>query len=833
MAERFRFLKNRSFPRSASGRPKATTRHQRARLHLEQLEPRMLMNADNNPAPLEAIVTLSQFQPIITVPSIPIVTAPFIPVDQVMLDDVSYSGWNRTSPKDLPASPQDGFQSMQQLREWLIEAIDSEYGDLFGTTYNSQNEWSCVRDIDVIRAMPTFTLANDTSGTSFSYSGTNVQVEGVDEADLIETDGKYLYLVSGKELIIVDASDGEDLSLVSRVKLQNRPTGIYLAEDRLTLISSNSSTPGFRYHSYSGSRIATTTVTVLDISDPSSPSQVQKTEFKGNLVSSRMVDGQLRIVLSHQRQAILLPELKINTTFNNELGNSKIAKESGLAVSTYETRSEYLDRVLDVLVGSILQTYRTISASGELIDEIPLVPIDEVEIPDSRKGFTKTIIATFDIHSNNAGPTGVKTLFTDRATEIYSTQDHLYVFGQTYQNYNHTSIWKFDFNSAGQSINLAAKGKVVGNVLNQFSIDEHDGFLRIVTKEHSWRSGQTLVVLEQAGENLLEVGRTESLAPGERLHSVRFMGDRAFAVTYRIVDPLFAIDLSDPTNPTIAGELKIPGYSDYLQPIGSNHLLGIGRDAPAEGGLFQELQLSIFDVSDLDDPQLAHRFSFAGGRSTASITTGGRWTRGDGDHHAVSYFPSEQLLAIPIHAEDSMGGIFAQGQGGLQVFSVDTSTGFESLALIEHDSPILRSLRIGNKLIAYSAGEITSHELTGSINQLDSLQLSIGSDIGLIELSAYNPLAPADVWLAYTTLPSLEAVEREQQISTALDLTSTVQTPILKASLDVIVNGNLHLSPDYAEAADLAFTSLEESANAKEFSLSLEHEFFEDLLQQA
>src|SRR5690606_27236384 len=121
--------------------------------------------------------------------------------------------------------------------------------------------------------------------------------------------------------------------------------------------------------------------------------------------------------------------------------------------------------------------------------------------------------------------------------------------------------------------------------------------------------------------------------------------ERAYVVTYRKVDPLYVVDLSDPTEPVITGELKIPGYSDYLQPIDENHMLAIGRGANESTGLFQELQLSVFDVTDPNDPQLAHRHSFGGGRSTATIATGDEWTRGDGDHHAVSYFADAGILA--------------------------------------------------------------------------------------------------------------------------------------------------------------------------------------------
>jgi uncharacterized secreted protein with C-terminal beta-propeller domain len=734
-----RFFSNQNFLRWMCGNPKKITQDNRMSLHLEQLEQRMLMNADNNPEPLAEVDDDIQIRPIAIAagitPAMPVV------IDTFVDDGLKFS--SNISLMGLPPVPQEGIESVEELRTWMMNAIDMRYGHLFGKSYSFRSD-RIFRDFNYNLSDST-TVAmsvNNVASAFSSFSGTNIQVEGVDEADLLETDGKYLYLVTGDELVIVDASDGENLSIVSRVHLEDRPVGIYLSEDRLTLISSNEPLDepfagllrfdlGFVN---SGRWNATTTVTVLDLTDRAAPSQVQKTELRGNLISSRMVDGQLRLVLSHS--PLRLPGPKINIVFNEDTGQTE---------SIYETRDETMSRVLDDMVNSVLSTYRTFSVASEVLDQSWLIQ------PNELNGFWsgKTIIATFDVLGDVAGPTDVETLRTGAAAEVYSTQNSLYIFGAVGFSSRETSIWKYDFNSNDHSINLSARGKVEGTLLNQFSADEQHGFLRVVTKGKSWGHSASLFVLEQVGNQLKVVGSVDDLAPGETLYSVRFLGERAFVVTFRKVDPLFALDLSDPTNPMVAGELKIPGYTDYMQPLGENHLLGIGRGASESRGLFQEMQISIFDVSNLNDPQLAHRFSLDGGRSTASITTGGRWTQGDGDHHAVSYFPSEQILAIPIHSENNFGGLFAgfdntpifdQGEGGLQVFSIDTEIGIESLAIIEHDTPILRSLRIGETLLAFSAGEITSHDITGSIDQLDSLQLHVGSETGWVELTAYNSL---------------------------------------------------------------------------------------------
>ncbi len=833
MGKRNRFIGSRN---RRKHQPK-TTRYKQVALHIEQLEQRMLMNADNGPAPLAAIdvVTIDN-----SIQVLPVLTAPIRPtvmpvVNPIADDDIGDMGlWRSLSPKPLPEVPEEGFESVEDLRGWVIDAIDAQYGHLFGTSYVNRyllNSSCYVCDVgglglSVAESFSTFdNYANNASVTN-SFSGTNVQVEGVDEADLLETDGKYLYLVSGKELIIVDASDGEDLSIVSRVKLEDRQMGIYLSEDRLTLISTRSNrgwaNRGYASWGHSSTLNPTTTVTVLDLTDRAAPGQVQKTAFQGSLVSSRMVDGQLRLVLNQSGfRRFALPQPKLNYTFN---------EETGLSGGTYETRNEYLDRVLDDAVDSFLPTYRTYSIDGELLDQEWLMQPNKLQ----RYPSPRIIIATFDVLGNDAGPADVETLQADGATEVYSTQDSLYVFEQSSRYFGKTSIWKFDFDSEDHSITLNAKGQVAGTLLNQFSVDEYDGFLRVVTKGRSWRSGASLFVFEQVGNRLKVVGSVDGLAPGERLHSVRFLGKQAFVVTFKKVDPLFAIDLSDPTNPTVAGELKIPGYSDYLQPIGENYLLGIGRDAPVQGGLFQEMQISIFDVSDLNDPRLAHRFSLEGGRSTASIATGGRWTQGDGDPHALSYFPSEQILAMPIHRESRRGWsntpIFDLGEGGLQVFSIDTESGIESIAIIEHDTPILRSLRIGETLLAFSAGEISSHDITGSINQLDSLQLLIGSDVGLVELTTFNtPLSAADLQTVANYMTTKLGTRAFPATLEGLGTPQIVaaETLLPEFSADPLNLNILFSSPD---ATDSVFSTVDSNGGEEDFRFALDDILFDELV---
>lgn len=715
-------------------------------LHLERLEDRCLMNAD--PAPISAAsLSLGDIDN-----SSPLTVAADVgPGNFRLLLDPAYR--NYKTPPEGPS-----FDRIDELPAWLVAEADQRYGDLFGEdvaqgkrVWLGDERMVPFADVDLLRR-----ATGDTFDTANNFSTTNTQIAGVDEADLVETDGEFLYLVAGDELLIVDVRDTDTPMIASRVQLKSRPTGMYLSGDRLALISSGQNhgirlppLGGFTLTSlvvdinrFGGPKRSMTEVQVLDIADASDPHLVQRTELDGHLVSSRMVDGQLRMVVQQSMHSSnLLPLLdSYSVDFNEETQQHELR---------YETRNEYLGRMYEQLEAFVLPGFRTLNLEGEIIEQHDFVELDELEATITSSYTSATTLAVIDMLSNKIGPAATKTIFTLNNTEIYATEDSLYLFGNaqsqmaqagisSWGSQTQTDIWKFDFDTTNSSISLSAQGFVDGRVSDQFAADEHEGFLRVVTTGRTWSSGQDLFVLKQVGKQLKTVGKISDIAPNENLHSVRFLGDEAFVVTFRKVDPLFAIDLSDPTNPEIVGELKIPGFSDYLQPLGEDHLLGVGRGADERIGRFQELQLSIFNVSDLNDPQLAHRYSFGGGRSTNSSALS--------EHHAVSYFPESEILTIPIYSRYQGGGsqfgvdnsaILEAHESALQVFQVDVSAGFEPLATIKHDSRIIRSLRIAEQLIVVSNDYVTIHDLAHPNVQLATLNLEVGSAIGLVELMAY------------------------------------------------------------------------------------------------
>ena len=777
-------------------------------LHLERLEDRFLMNGD--PAPLAAVSLAADTD----------VASQFAVADVGPNNDFALLRYpiygQPTSPPE--ASP---FNRIADLPGWLVAEADRRHGDLYGKTITSPRliYWDWQLQGQSLMDVDDRVFVTALSVTDANFSSTNTQVTGVDEADLVETDGDFLYVLSQNELFILDARESGKLTLASRIQLDARPTGMYLAGDRLTLITGGGNhrySPNLRGNILLGNNWrgnyhpapSTTEVKVLDVFDRSAPKLVQSTELDGRLISSRMVDGELRIVLQQDARhwTNLLPNLQRYYVGYDET--------TGTQEYRYETRNAYLGRVHKVLETYVLPSYRTLSVDGQVLAEQHLVSWQDLAESIASRYASATTIATFDTLGNTTGPTATKTLFTRAAAEIYATEDSLYVFGTSANSsYNQTSIWKYDFNTNDHSIELSATGSVNGRLLNQFSADEHEGYLRVVT------TGKELFVLQQVGKHLKTVGMVGNLAPGERLHSVRFTGDEAFVVTFRKVDPLFAIDLSDPTNPVVAGELKIPGYSDYLQPIDENHLLGIGRGANAGIGLFQELQVSIFEVGDLSNPQLAHRYSFEGGRSTASIATGGRWTQGDGDHHAVSYFPSAEILAIPVYNADPQGRFwnnadnspwFGAQESALQVFRVDVQTGFEPLATIQHDSRIMRSLRIGSQLVVVSADQVTVHDLNDPSQTLATLDLRVGSDEGLVELATYFS---SQTLAAIQELSATAAEGLADRVAPGLRVTQEFSSESNAWALPRIPVTNNLLAAD-ASFATLGTTTIAETASA-------------------
>jgi uncharacterized secreted protein with C-terminal beta-propeller domain len=642
------------------------------------------------------------------------------------------------------------------LKAWLIDQAVKQWRGYLGNGVWQRYGYYC--DCVFLRPATGPAVLNDVvaGSAAIDYSTTNVQEQGVDEADLVKTDGEYLYLVSDAELVIVDAWPASEMHVVSRTPIAGNLSGIYLKGDTLAVVSntyeSNVPEDGegdaapVKRHWY-GWSTPQTKVTVLDVSDRADPEIIEETTLDGAHTDTRMIGGRLYVVLNNWRN---MPEpLVIDETpeepgepaeVPGDAAESRLAHDlfwEGPATDVrYETEAEYRARLEAMSLEELLPDYET-TAGGETIrgDLADLsnfyVPGGEDEDDYHNNMFS---VVMFDVTDDEAG---VKTVTSVAGLngQVYASTDSLYVTATSWDKPISSWWWSGDrqtdiykFGLGASEVKLGGSGQVPGWIINQFALDEEEGILRIATTSDT-ASGRSnnVFTLADAGKDLEIVGGITDLAFSERIYSVRFVGDRGYLVTFRQTDPLFTIDLSDPANPEVKGILKIPGYSSYLHPIADDLVIGVGRDA-TETGQVRGVQVSLFDVSDMENPKRLHTRTF-GSQGDWSWNS---WTAAEWDHHAFSYFPEQKVLALPM-----MTGGYSWHDGdagpkfGLHVLKVDREEGFTSLGTVEHsDQAPLRSLRIGDALYSIGYDAIRVVDLADPGNVLKVLDAVIRPDYG-------------------------------------------------------------------------------------------------------
>lgn len=563
------------------------------------------------------------------------------------------------------------------------------------------------------------------------YSTTNVQVQGVDEADIVKTDGRYLYQVNRQRIAVVSAVPETTMKVVSLLKFNEQivPQELYLDGDTLVVIASSYKQPEMNPLTDTVdpalsmqimmpyNQKVNTLALVYDISNKAQLRKVREVEVSGSYLQSRKI-GSSVYLLANQYMNLYPP-------FTGERDPGKITPQ-----------------VRDTAVST---TFRSIPYS-----DIRYFPESEVNSFLTIAGFS------LDRPQEKA----VFDTYLGAGQNIYASQDNLYVTINKYsytldtkQNSSatrggitetSTDIYKFALDKG--AVHYAAKGNVPGTILNQFSMDEHNGFFRIATtsgemwRDDAYTSKNNVYVLDA---QLAAKGKLENLAPGERIYSVRFMGNRGYLVTFKQVDPLFVIDLAVPEKPKVLGELKIPGYSDYLHPYDENHIIGFGKDTVEldtsyekngqTTAFYQGMKLAIFDVSDVTKPKEMFK-EIIGDRGTDSPLLY--------DHKALLFSREKNLLAFPVTRMDvpadrkekdkdrEYGGIPRYGEFAFQgayVYNIDLVKGFQLKGLITHlpkeaikrasyygynnNQEIERILYIGNTLYTLSQSEIRATRL--------------------------------------------------------------------------------------------------------------------------
>lgn len=635
------------------------------------------------------------------------------------------------SGQQVPVWPEQLEQRLLELsvqrNKWRFGSFQPEYHPDY--YYEDVVTWRSDAMIGVplnmfsISDADTFTLqagATQAVTTELAYSNTNNQVEGVDEGDLVKTDGHYLYMVSNwtdeqneqhHQLIIADVRDPDNPAVLSRYAFAGNAVSLHLNVDRVTVLSHSD---------------GDTLVTALDVSKRHDPTLSFETSIHGQLQATRAI-GDYVYVVADTSANVRFPVVETICTYDGE-------------GCFYETAAQFVERIADTITDGYELEIETRDADGlvttESINLATTVAIDEID----QLGLSTVI--SFDM-AGDSGVAHATSWIRESTSDIYVSAESIYMTSTFWAEdarlrwSGNTRIEKLSLGAEGQ-IDWVASGSVAGQLLNSFSMDEHDGYLRIATTNSTSNS---LHILEQAGDDLQVVGSVEDLAHGEQIYSARFDGDRAFVVTFRTVDPLFVFDLSDPADPQVLGELKVTGYSNYLHLIDENHLLGIGREANGSG-LFQEIQVSLFDISDLENPRVVDRYGFEGGRELWSPLLQNPWNLGT--HHSVSYFSSHQTLVLPVYEDAGNRRLWAQpgetADVSMRVLDIDLENGISALGQVdfedEFDPHSARSVRVGDVLYSISPELIQAHELRSPENKISELEIGSGATDDLFSMRA-------------------------------------------------------------------------------------------------
>jgi len=535
-------------------------------------------------------------------------------------------------------------------------------------------------------------------GEAGDYSETNNQVEGVDEADLVKTDGEYIYTIADGRVIITDVRNPKAMAKIAELPYESSfyPMQLFLHEDTLIVIGDKHIPLEDSSNKMIMPTNSSTNVRLYNVANAKEPKFIREIGAEGYLNGARKTGNMLYLV-------------------TNVAPNYWIMEED----SDMELRPHIYD-----------------SQKGD--KSSPMSFSDLSILPGTLEG-TYSVITAMDLNKPKDSQIATKG-YLGGSQSMYMSKDNLYLTAPIYlpasDNDNKsatTMIWNpqatnteiFKFNLDGTTVDFVSSSEVPGMLLNQFSMDEHEGYFRLVTtKGFAWDektpSENNLFILD-AG--MKRIGSIEGLAKGERIYSARFMGDKAYMVTFKETDPLFVMDVSDPSKPKVLGELKIPGFSNYLHPLDENHLIGFGYDTksiPGEQGqppriVTGGMKISLFDVSDFSNPKE---------KDTEIIGTQGTSSPLQYDHKALFQHREKGLFGFPINLYEGTNkegyGEFA-GEGAM-VYEITAEDGIQEVAnMIKQRNPnqlyeeweksIQRIVYIGDTLYTISWKEMKSYDL--------------------------------------------------------------------------------------------------------------------------
>lgn len=661
-------------------------------------------------------------------------------------------------------------KSLEEV-EWTTIKSEKEYKSIF-KSYNKSNEllkniitlpisalnkYSYTRSYDNVNLRapldsmtnnggfgdfsPAYTASSESTKKSSSnstsdYSKTNVQVENVDEADVVKTDGEYIYSISDEYIVISKTDSTGKVEIITQLAPANTPQDFFIKDNKLVVITYVEDTNQTYYSS------STTSVEIYDISNKEKISRLKKIDLDKSYYTSRIIGDKVYIITTgvigsnySNNYEPQLPCFTVDGT-KKDLAYDKINYIKG--------EKQFNDYI------SVIATIDLKALNNEPSVNGYMIPTENAYVSE------KNLYVAFEKSSSS----------NNNDNETLNNIKKLFGFGgiigfiKSYENdydgyykteyTSYTNILKFEFTDTG--IKYVASAKEEGSTLNQFSMDEYIGNLRVTLSKNTEKS--KLVVYS---DKMKKIGELDNIAPGEKIYSTRFINDRAYVVTYKTVDPLFVIDLKDPTSPKILGELKIPGYSTYIHPYDENHIIGIGnateeitsRDSmgkvTSKRAVITGMKMAIFDVTDVNNP-----------KEQFSQKIGDKYTYSNilQNHKALLFSKEKELIAIPVNNYkeaievnssnndriDSATNITSSInkvpiKSGYIVYNINLKDGFKEKGIITHENSnstydyywygsnnIVRGLYIGNTLYTVSNDYIKSHTLE-KLEQISSVKI--------------------------------------------------------------------------------------------------------------
>lgn len=611
-------------------------------------------------------------------------------------------------------------------------------------------------DYDVEGAPPP-AMPGDSAGNERpnDFTGTNLQEQGVDEADIVKTSGDWMYVARTTEVLVVDSWPAEETNVATTLPVQGAFPELFLLDERLIIVSQYynygnncrgaapcteiwDTAPGMPYpdggnsNPGAGNDISSTLVTIYDIRVPAEPVKIRSVELEGNFITTRVVDGNIYLVHSIYDGSDWGTTWKISEELRIPQRLKKL-NTSERAAALDAMRPAIHQAAKKAIHGSAQQLLPRFRVDGGELN--PVFGCDKFFVPASLSTDQSTLhILSLNLLANDAMPQGVGIMTSGWNTyastnAIYVTRDSRgWSWIDNTQDRVTTDIYQFSLNRGFPT--YAASGRVDGYVRDRFTMSEKDGVFRIATTDQAhvfWNGmgvgggvftdggtptdvappvslppeeagasdtsnprgrfasaarspvpppiqANNLFTLKREGNDLELIGQVRGFGVNEQIYGTRFIDDMAYVVTFRRTDPLYAIDLSDPRHPTIRGELKIPGFSNFLQSVGEGWMVGIGQDAD-QNGRTTGFQVQLFDVRNPEDPKRTSQLLV----STDPISYG--YSEAEHESRAFTWYPSRKLLAVPLHLYDS-NSMFS----GLLVMHVSPEEGIREVGRVDHSS---------------------------------------------------------------------------------------------------------------------------------------------------